>query len=61
MQTFIKQKPTTQQQSQRLTNEECITAIKDVVNKGRITNAELNKFVALINDEQKLKIALSFL
>lgn len=56
---FIKTKPQTQQQS--LTNEQCITAIMDVVNRGKISNAELNKFVALIRDEQKLRIALSFL
>lgn len=57
MKQFLKQKPTTQPKSK----EECLRIISDVVERGKISLSDLNKFVDLIQDETKLKTALTFL
>lgn len=53
-----KQTPTT---PQTRTKEQCLQAISDIVERGKISISDLNKFVDLIQDENKLQTALMFL
>lgn len=54
-------KPKTQQVNTTLTKEECINEIKKKIESNEFTLEQLNRFVRLINDKERLKLALFFL